>query len=218
MSVRIVRYLRRHHLGLLALFVALGGTSYAATRLPANSVGASQLKANSVTSSKVRNGTLTARDFAAASLPVGPAGPRGDTGPKGDTGPAGLSHAYTSSGPDGSFISNIGLDLATIHLSAGSYMLYADAVLQNITAARVAMSCGLGDPGLGVGSRAVDLLQVDLQPGASPDVARVPISLIGVINLAQSDTVGLECDSSGAPGSVNYFGADIGAIQVAAVN
>jgi hypothetical protein len=27
-------YLRRHHVGLLALFIALGGTSYAATQLP----------------------------------------------------------------------------------------------------------------------------------------------------------------------------------------
>src|ERR687895_511545 len=32
-------YLRRHHIGLLALFIALGGTSYAAVTLSANGVG-----------------------------------------------------------------------------------------------------------------------------------------------------------------------------------
>ena len=37
-------YLRRHHIGLLALFIALGGTSYAAVSLSANSVGARELK------------------------------------------------------------------------------------------------------------------------------------------------------------------------------
>jgi hypothetical protein len=38
---------------LIALFVALGGTTYAATRLPANSVGTLQLKNGAVTNKKV---------------------------------------------------------------------------------------------------------------------------------------------------------------------
>jgi hypothetical protein len=37
-------YLGRHQVALLALFVALRGTSYAAIKLPANSVGSKQLK------------------------------------------------------------------------------------------------------------------------------------------------------------------------------
>jgi hypothetical protein len=47
----------------VALFVALGGVSYAAVNLPKNSVGAKQLKKNSVNSAKVRNGSLTLSDF-----------------------------------------------------------------------------------------------------------------------------------------------------------
>jgi hypothetical protein len=46
-------YLRRHHLALIALFIALGGTSYAATRLPADSVGTSQIRNGAVTASKL---------------------------------------------------------------------------------------------------------------------------------------------------------------------
>jgi hypothetical protein len=48
---------------LLALFVALGGVSYAATQLSKNSVGARQLKRNSVNGVKVKDRSLTASDF-----------------------------------------------------------------------------------------------------------------------------------------------------------
>jgi hypothetical protein len=41
---RVLGYLSRHHVALLALFIALGATSYAAVKLPANSVGAKLLK------------------------------------------------------------------------------------------------------------------------------------------------------------------------------
>jgi hypothetical protein len=73
----------------LALIVALGGTSYAAIVLPANSVGSrqlrrsavtsSRLRANAVTSAKVKNGSLRAADFKAGQLPAGPAGAAGAT-------------------------------------------------------------------------------------------------------------------------------------------
>ena len=69
----------------LALFVALGGTSYAVAR---NSVGTPQLKKDAVTSPKVKDGSLTLRDFAAGTLTRGP---RGERGPAGATGPAGAA-------------------------------------------------------------------------------------------------------------------------------
>jgi hypothetical protein len=84
-------------IALLALFVALGGTGYAALSLPKNSVGSKQLRkgavknsdigANAVTGAKVKRRSLSASDFKASSLPQGP---RGLQGPKGDAGnPAG---------------------------------------------------------------------------------------------------------------------------------
>src|SRR6184192_4136232 len=51
---RFASYLRRHHIALLALFVALGGTSYAAVALPANSVGVKQIKKSAVNRAKLR--------------------------------------------------------------------------------------------------------------------------------------------------------------------
>jgi hypothetical protein len=71
----------------VALFIALGGTSYAAVTLPRNSVGATQIRAGSVGSSEVRDRSLTVRDFnprsgralRGARGPAGPAGPAGGT-------------------------------------------------------------------------------------------------------------------------------------------
>ena len=93
MFARLALYVRRHHLALLALFVALGGTSYAAVKLPKNSVGSAEIKAGAVASSEVKDRSLRARDFAAGQLPKGDAGsqgPAGPQGPKGDKGDQGI--------------------------------------------------------------------------------------------------------------------------------
>lgn len=55
----MLAYLKRHHVGVIALFVALGGTSYAATQLPRDSVGTGQIRAGAVTAAKIHNGAIT---------------------------------------------------------------------------------------------------------------------------------------------------------------
>jgi hypothetical protein len=88
MAKAIISYVRGHHVGLLALFVALSGTAYAAT-LPRNSVGTAQLKRSAVTSAKVMDGSLLGQDFRAGQLPAGAQGPQGPQGPQGAQGPQG---------------------------------------------------------------------------------------------------------------------------------
>jgi hypothetical protein len=72
-------YLRRHHVGLLALALILtGGVSYAAGALPKNSVKSAQVKNNSLTSKDLKNqsikgidvkdGKLTGADLAPGSV------------------------------------------------------------------------------------------------------------------------------------------------------
>jgi hypothetical protein len=69
----------------LALFIALGGTSYAALTLPRNSVGDRQIRAGAVRSSEVKDRSLGVRDLslAARSSLRGAAGPAGPAGPTG---------------------------------------------------------------------------------------------------------------------------------------
>ena len=52
----------------VAVFVALGGSAYAAFRVPPNSVGTRQLKAASITTGKISNGAITAAKVAEHSL------------------------------------------------------------------------------------------------------------------------------------------------------
>jgi hypothetical protein len=77
----------------LALIVALGGTSYAAFKLPKNSVGSAQLKRGAVRSTDIATGQIGIRHLglsvraALGGGQPGPAGPQGAPGPKGDAGP-----------------------------------------------------------------------------------------------------------------------------------
>src|SRR4051794_28056750 len=96
----MIGHLKRNAVAYLALFVALGGTSYAAIKLPANSVGSKQIRRNAVTSAKVKNGTLRATDFARGVQLAGPAGApgaAGAAGPKGDSGPPGPTLGFGDS-------------------------------------------------------------------------------------------------------------------------
>lgn len=106
----------------IAVFVALGGTSYAATKLARNSVGSSQirtkavgnseLKSRAVTSAKIRTESVTASKLSSSARAAlrgvkGPIGPQGPIGPSGivyraavDSG-GGAVAGNTSGGPAG---------------------------------------------------------------------------------------------------------------------
>jgi hypothetical protein len=73
-------------IAMLALFVALGGTSVAAIGLSRGSVKGKFIAKNAITSPKVKNHSLKKSDFAAKQLPAGPRGLKGDKGDKGDAG------------------------------------------------------------------------------------------------------------------------------------
>ncbi len=107
-------------IAVVALMVALGGTTYAVNVLPRNSVGNEQLRKNSVgnaelrknavTSAKVKNRSLLAVDFKPGQLnrlvptsigPTGPQGTSGATGATGATGPEGPVGDTGALGPAG---------------------------------------------------------------------------------------------------------------------
>lgn len=87
------RHVRQQFVGYLALFIALGGVSYAAVTLPINSVGSKQIKRgavknsdlgkSAVTTGKVKNGSLLSTDFKPGQLVAGAPGGTGPQGPQG---------------------------------------------------------------------------------------------------------------------------------------
>jgi hypothetical protein len=82
----------------IAVFVALGGTSYALTALPRNSVGPKQIRSGAVGSSEIRTGAVRSNDIRNRAIGLrdisvgarrvlrgaqGPPGPPGPVGPPG---------------------------------------------------------------------------------------------------------------------------------------
>ena len=96
---------RPHHATLvayLALFVALGGSSYAAVRIGSpqivdNSVRSRDIRNNDIRSTDIHDGSLLAADFKAGQLRPGP---RGNAGPPGTPGPAGAPGQTGAPGRD----------------------------------------------------------------------------------------------------------------------
>jgi hypothetical protein len=108
---RFTAHLRGHAVGYLALFVALGGSSYAAVKLTPGSVKTtaiakravthSKLARNSVTGANVAKGSLTASDFKAGTFLKGLKGDTGDSGGDGSAGLDGLAGLKGDPGPQG---------------------------------------------------------------------------------------------------------------------
>lgn len=133
---------------LIALFVALGGSAYAALRLPAGSVGSKQLKNGAVSEAKLKNGAVTARklrnnsvtaatvkdhsllakDFKPGQLPKGDRGLQGPPGP---------SDALV-------FVSGTGQ--VTVGVGAGSYIVTGEARYVSSSASDYSAQCTLGSP------------------------------------------------------------------------
>lgn len=81
---------------LMALFVALGGSSYAAIKLGTGTVKARNIASNAVSSRKVKDHSLLARDFRAGQLPAGERGLAGAPGSDGSDGRPGAPGAAGS--------------------------------------------------------------------------------------------------------------------------
>lgn len=111
---------------LLALFVALGGTGYAAIKVTGRNVVNSSL-----TGADIRNGSLSIADLSDGTVKTligepGPAGPAGVTGAQGAPGPQGAQGATGQRGPSG-FTGTSFNSGPSLNLDANEYgSVYAD--------------------------------------------------------------------------------------------
>jgi hypothetical protein len=137
---------------LIALFVALGGASYAAVKLKKDSVTAKHLAPNSVGTEEANN--LTKDDFSPGQLPVGETGPQGPPGQDGQPGQPGSAVAFAHVNADGTLdtANSKNITASRLHGPLTNYYCVDVAVpFQNVTAtadslSQVFVSAILSDP------------------------------------------------------------------------
>lgn len=173
--------------GTLALFIALGGTGYAATQ-----IGTGQIKNGAVTNAKLHNGAVTASKLKSGTLPP--------------------SDAYSSQVGGGvDSVADYNTVVTSVNVPAGSYVVMAKLyAIANSTpsATDYQMLCALwaGTPGTGT--------QVDFTNGAAPASTYVRYPLQGAVTLASPGTLSLTC-GSGAAADFRLYGISLAAIKVA---
>jgi hypothetical protein len=190
----------------VALIVALGGTSYAAIKLPKNSV----------TSATVKDRSLLKKDFKTGQLPAGktgktgPAGPAGSAGGTGGAGTgAGLFNRVEAAEPlvPGSADQQI----QSLGLPAGSWVVTAKFIAENGTA----MPGGTLACSLIIGGVAVDTLGagtgVDFDQGASAN------TLTGAGTLAATGTATVVCNTQNSVTAGTYRARSMTAVQASSV-
>lgn len=177
-------------ISLLALFIATSTASYAALKIPKNSVGTKQLKTSSVTSKKVKDGTLQAKDLKPGTIPTIP--------------PATTIDAYRFERPSG--LLALGNTPAAIFstgtLPAGSYVLTART---NIAAANDAkIICSIAN---------------DAAQNITIDTNKViALSQTATVTLTEAGTVDLNCWKNASPSAtVQVAQTTITAIKVTSV-
>jgi hypothetical protein len=207
-------------IALLALFISLGGTTYAAVNLPANSVGTRQLKNgavsgeklrnDAVSSSKVKNGSLLAKDFKPGQLPAGPRGPRGLPGATGQRGP---SDAFNTCSPDLSVpaLPNSSTQhLGSLGLPQGLFVIFGRVNISNGGSAAQTLDCVLFGPQVSLDLfQPVDTATVKLAAGETRTITLLGIAERGGYPLPAH----LECYGP-TTGPLEFTHIQLSAIQV----
>jgi hypothetical protein len=196
--------------------LALGGTSYAISRLPAKSVGTKQIKRNAVNTSKVRDGSLLGTDFKAGQLPAGERGEQGLQGlpgTPGDPGARGPSDVFqTATTGQLTLASAVNpTTLASLSLPAGSFLVTGQATVDNgsNTLSGTAV-CFLLRPTASIFGTVREGLDTNMteddRAGATP---------VGALTLAAPATITLSCGYE-STGSTDISAADrrLVAVQV----
>jgi hypothetical protein len=216
-----------------ALFVALGGASYAATQLPKNSVGNAQIKRNAVTGAKVRDGSLGAADFAPGQIgfspPIGPPGPAGPPGPPGPQGEPGMRGEQGEQGVEGArgpsdgyyaFHNPASVDEKelTLFVPAGSYVVNGSMGAASGDAGEFAsVLCFLSNTNIDTGD--IGEAELTIGPVANGVVEYGQATVQAAFTTgAGGGTITFYCEKFAGEAAVNLRRAQINAIRVEALH
>jgi hypothetical protein len=202
-----------HLIGVLALFLALGGGAYAAASLlPKNSVGSAQLKKGAVTPSKLSRSTV--KKLAGARGRPGIQGVRGAQGLKGDSGAAGPSDIYAAGASSGALTTSY-TQVASITVPAGQYLLQAKTTIFASSMNAAGGAACLLTPSLGP-----SVVPWDATSTAVPAVPTLfssgVISLAGAASVTAPQTVILACKST--LGVLSFDNARVWAIKTGSLH
>ena len=191
----------------LALVIALGGTSYAAIKLPRNSV----------TSATVKDRSLMKKDFKTGQLPAGKRGPAGPQGPAGEAGAGGAG-----GGGGGAFFNRAERSelipgpadqtIQNLNLPAGNWVVTAKFVAENGTTTEGVgkLSCTLT-----LGGTVIDHLGP--APGTDFDPGAANFVLTGAGTLGGPGAATVVCNTANTVGAGSYRARSITAVQTGSV-
>lgn len=203
----------------LALFVALGGASYAATQLPSNSVGTKQIRKGAVTPAK-----LSQASKSALTGPAGPTGPTGATGAtgatgdagapgtpglpgeKGDQGPGGPSDGYFEDTFSGGPLTESGADFGELDVPAGSYLVSATARLISTGAGTSNALCLIRNRAGGNGA------QTNVNLSGTSDRKFLPMIFAQTVEAPSTFTI--QCSTTIGGGTVSVDSMSLAAVKV----
>ena len=198
MTTGFLRFLRRNTIALLALFLALGGTTYAAST--------ALIGKNTVASPQVVNGSLKTKDLSAAArralkgnrgLPglrglTGAQGAKGATGAQGIQGIqgiAGTARAYATVLPAGTLVAaNTKNVTGVTRASAGIYCLDLAAGIDATTTSPVATLDASPGSFVANGEIYVETAPVSCAPAQEEVVTRQQTSPGGVLTSTNTDS------------------------------
>lgn len=176
----------------IAVFIALGGTSYAVVKLPRNSVGNAQLRTGAVSSSKVRDGSIAARDLTQSAR--GGRGPRGLAGPAGPAGPGRAPVIIVRTRDENAARPGLGagsyVTVVTTALPAGRYLVTATTQVTNFssTLSRDIFRCFVVVDGVRRGLGKVQ--DAGTGPGGTTST---DLNLVEVVDTPSASVVALSC-------------------------
>jgi Collagen triple helix repeat (20 copies) len=213
----------------VAVFIALGGASYAAVKLPKDSVGPNQLRKEAVTPTKLSKASKVA--LTGPQGPSGPQGPRGDTGAMGATGaqgeegeqgdpgekgekgdqgepgPQGPSDGYFGEGSQfQTTIHESAANLGAVNVAPGSYIFTAVGRLTNGFSGTSNAECFLRNTSGGTGPA------VNVNLGPEPD--REIVSTVWARTVSAPAKFTLTCETTDSTSTVLVDEVSIAAIKV----